>query len=200
MKYLGLVSLLVGAAACAIPASAGAQDYISATVSAVIQAQMEEACRAGAPAPPKTIDWATSTSQASLDGYFALTAQSDAKANRKVFAMNKSDVSWKDADGALPVEQIGPKLGTSKPDLKLMAFVVGGDGLSARGLWQATSNATPDKPVYYAVDFSGTPKSMWGTGAFRIWHMAIFSGEAPQLPAAYCHYKAASPWQAAGAQ
>ena len=195
MKYLGLVSLVMGAAVCVMPAPAGAQDYIAATVSAVIQAQMEEACRNGAPAPPKTIDWATSTSNASLDAYMALTAQPDKKAIRKIFAMNERDVSWKDADGAVPLDQIGPRLATSKPDLKLMAFVVGGDGMSARGLWQANAGDTPDKPVYYAVDFSGTPKSMWGTGAFRIWHMAIVSGDvAPQLPVAYCHFKSANPW------
>ena len=195
MKYLTFCSLAVGAAICLAAAPANAQDYISATVAAVVQQQLEEACRSGAPAPVKTIDWATSTSTASLDGYMALTAPLDEKAIRKIFATKQRDVSWKGADGALPIEQIGPKLATSRPDLNLLGFVVAGDGMSAKGLWQASWKDLPDRPVYYAVDFSGSPKTIFGGGTFRIWHMTIFSGEAaPPLPAAYCHYAVTTPW------
>jgi len=192
LKYFAFW-VLIGFTTYVVPAAVNAQDYISATVSAVVRAQQEEACRKGAPATPKTIAWATSTSNTSLDAYMALTVQSDEKAFRKVFAMKEKDVSWKDADGALPVMQIGPKLAMSKPVLTPIAFVVAGDGMSARGVWKASWKTTSD--TYYAIDFSGTPKMILGGNPFRVWHMTIFNGETPpSLPVAYCHYSTVNPW------
>lgn len=195
MKYSSLCSLLVGVAVCTLPAPAGAQSYIGATVAAAVQQMREDLCQKGIPAQAKVIDWATSTSNAALDGYWTLTPQSDTKTLRSVFAMKQKDVSWQDGNGTVPIAQVAAKIASPKPDLNLVAFVVAGDGLSARGLWQANGKDATDAPTYYAVDFNGQPKTMWGGGAFRIWHMAIVSGDtAPQAPDAYCHFGEAKTW------
>lgn len=156
---------------------------------------MEKACRAGTPASTKTIEWATSSSDIAMKAYLALTSKSGDGAFRKVFAMKKPDVSWKAPDGVVPVTQLGQRLDQPKPTLKQIAFVVAGDGMTARGIWAASWDEQPSKTAYYAVDFSGGHNDIWGGGGFHIWHLTILPGDRePVLPAAYCHYDPDQAW------
>jgi hypothetical protein len=109
--------------------------------------------------------------------------------------MKKSDLSWKAPDGTVAVTQLGARLDEPTPALKQIAFVVGGDGASARGVWEASWADQPGKTAYYAVDFAGGYPDIWGGGVFRIWHLTIFPGDQqPAVPAAYCHWDKDQAW------
>jgi hypothetical protein len=199
-----MMRLSVGVVACAVvvatmPAAVLAQAWIGAMVGNMAAADQraaeEKACRDGVPAKPKIVTWATSSSAASLAGYFALTAKSSAGALGKVFAMKKTDLSWKGPDGAVAVAQLGARLDEPTPALKPLALVVGGDGSSARGVWEASWDGQPGKTAYYAIDFAGGYPDIWGGGVFRIWHLTIFPGDQqPAVPAAYCHWDKDQAW------
>jgi len=197
---MGSKKVLATAALVALPASVSAQIWIGQVVGQMAasqrQAALEQACRAGTPASPKNIAWATTSSQAAMDAYVTLTPKSGDGQLRKAFAMNKADVSWKGPDGAsVPVTQLASHLENAEPKLKPIAFVVGGDAATARGIWEARWPEQSDRVAYYAVDFAGGPKNMWGGGAFHIWHFTVFPGDKqPATPAAYCHYDPDQAW------
>lgn len=160
------------------------------------EAAREAACRQGVSAPEKTQAWALSSSEAAMESYLQLGPNSKSSALGKVFAIKRQDVSWKGPDGAVVISQVPARLGNTTPRIDRVAFVVAGDGTSARGIWKATWADQPDRHAWFAVDFVGSPgKNMWGGGSYRIWHFTQFEGgEQPAAPAAYCHYDPDQAW------
>lgn len=190
----------MAAALAGLPASASAQIWLGQVVGQMVasqrEAQLEQACRAGAPASAKDAAWALSSSEAAMLGYLALTPKSGDGELRKVFAMKKTDLSWRGSDGvAVPIKQLSSHLERARPKLYPITFIVGGDALTARGTWEARWSGQPDRSEYYAVDFAGGLKNMWGGGTFRIWHFTVFpSDKRPATPAAYCHFDPDQAW------
>ena len=196
----------IGMAACAavLAASSGTawgQAWIGQVVGQMAAqqaaAQQEAACRQGVPASEKTQAWALSSSEEGMAAYLQLGPTSKSAARGKAFAIKRADASWKGPDGtAVPLVQVPARLEGTKPQLERTAFVVAGDGTSARGIWKATWADQPGRIAWFAVDLVGSPgKSMWGGGGYRIWHFTHFEGgEPPAAPAAYCHYDPDQAW------
>lgn len=183
---------------CGTSQTASAQAWIGAMVGNMVsqqaEAAREAACRSGTPASDKEIGKATVASAALMEGYFALTSKSKPAAFKKLFALKEVDVGWKDPDGSIPVLELGTKLDEPTPALASISFVVGGDAMTARGVWHATYADASLKPKLYAVDFTGGSGSMWG-GGWRIWHVTILPEESPPAPpAAYCHFDKDQAW------
>ncbi|MDH7975057.1 hypothetical protein QH494_22975 [Sphingomonas sp. AR_OL41] len=197
MRAKMMVAALLGAVAMT-PASAPGQIWIGQIAgemaSQAAAAARERACRAGVPASDKRIADATSAAATLMQGYFALSAKAKAGDFKRVFAMKVPDVSWKGPDGVVPIAALGALLDTPVPTLAPVNFVVGGDGMTARGVWRA-SYADGTRPgEFYAVDFTGGSGSIWSSG-WRIWHMTLVPGDqAPAAPAAYCHYDKDQAW------
>ena len=191
-KRIGIVLL---GAAMALPAPAVAQIWIGQIAGEMAgqaaAAAREQACRAGKPASDRRIAEATAGTAVTMQAYFALTSRAKAGDLKHVFAMKEADLSWKGPEGPVAVASLRVRLDTPVPALKPVNFVVGGDGETARGVWQASY---PDRPgEYYAVDFIG-PSSMWSSG-WHIWHMTVIAGDQPPAaPAAYCHYDKDQAW------
>ena len=182
-----------------MPGVVHAQAWIGTMVGNMVaqqrEAQMEAACRAGTPASDKNIAWATTSSEAAMANYLTLDTKSGDSQLRKVFAINKADASWKGPEGSVALADLPKHLDGAKPSLTKMSFVVAGDATSARGVWQANWPDNPDRHAWYAVDFTGQPQTMWGSGKFRVWHMTVFAGDKqPNPPAAYCHFDPDQAW------
>lgn len=179
---------------------AAAQAWIGAMVGEMAarqaEAQREEACRKGVPASEKVQAWALSTSDAAMAAYSQLSPKSKPSSLGKVFAMSKPDVRWKGHDGVVPINEVPARLGAISPALERTAFVVAGDGTSARGIWKATWSDQPGRVAWFAVDLVGNAGgTIWGGGGYRIWHFTQFEGgDSPAAPAAYCHYDPDQAW------
>lgn len=205
-KWGNMFKQKFGLAACAVTLAASSapafgQAWIGQVVGQMAAQQaaaaQEAACRQGTPASDKTQAWALSSSEEAMAAYLQLSPSSKPSALGKVFALKREDASWKGPDGTkVPLTQVSARLEGPKPKLERTAFVVAGDGTSARGIWKATWAEQPDRVAWYAVDLVGGPgKSMWGGGGYRIWHFTHFEGgEAPAAPAAYCHYDPDQAW------
>ncbi|MEI6484998.1 MAG: hypothetical protein WCO11_01895 [Sphingomonadales bacterium] len=187
-------------AATMIAAPAAAQAWIGTMVGNMIAQQQaaaaEAACKAGTPAAEKVQAFALASSEAAMAGYAALTPASKPTGLKTIFALKDKDVSWKDEGGPAPIPAFLAKLPASPASLTRVAFVVAGDGTTARGIWKVAVPGQPDANRWYAVDLKGAPgRNMWGGGEWRIWHFAQFSGaEPPPAPAAYCHWDPDQAW------
>lgn len=193
------VVMLIALAATVNTGRAQAQAWIGNIVGQMADAERanaeEAACRAGTPSSDKVVNYARESSQEALDAYQSLSTISPSRVMRRAFALKKPDVSWKNANGKVPITELGARLDEPKPLLTPTSFIVAGDGLSARGIWKATWADQPSRSEWYAVDFTGGPHTNLNAGTFRIWHMSIFPGEQePQKPAAYCHYDPDQAW------
>lgn len=193
-----LAAALLGSAVTATPAAA--QAWIGQMVGNMMAQQAaaaaEAACKAGTPASDKVQAFALSSSEAAMAAYTALGPASKPVDLKKVFALKDKDLSWKDEGGKQPIPAFLSRLDGKRVTLSRVAFVVAGDGTTARGIWKVAVPDQPDLNRWYAVDLKGSPgPSMWGGGAWRIWHFAQFSGaEAPPAPAAYCHWDPDQAW------
>ncbi len=187
-----VLSIAVALAAFGHASASHAQAWIGEMVGQIAAQeaarQREAACVAGTPAPDEEIARATAQSAALLDAYFALTSKSKRKDIGRVFELKKDDVSYKSVDGPVAVEALGAILDQPQPTLERQSFVVGGDGVTARGIW-AVVEPGGAPTGYYAVDFSVRAVS------WRIWHLTVLPADAvPAPPAAYCHYDPDQAW------
>jgi hypothetical protein len=187
-----MLSIVVSLAACGHAASSHAQAWIGQIVGDIAAQeaarQREAACVAGTPAPEEAITRATEQSAALLEAYFALTSKSKRKDIGRVFDLRRDDVSYKSLDGPVSVEELGAILDMPTPTLEPKSFVVGGDGMTSRGIW-AIAEPGEEPSGYYAVDFSVRAVS------WRIWHITVLPADAPPAPAAaYCHYDPDQAW------
>jgi hypothetical protein len=129
-----------------------------------------------------------------MSAYFALSSTSKPADLARVFAMKAKDVTWKGLDGAVPVTDLGARLDEPTPTLTPVSFIVGGDAMSARGVWTATPAQAGAPGLIYAVDFESQPNALLGF-SWRIWHMAVFTADdPPATPGAYCHYDPDQAW------
>ncbi len=181
-----VLSIAIALSALSHASSSHAQAWIGEMVGQIAAQeaarQREAACVAGTPAPDEEIARATEQSVALLDAYFALTSKSKRKDIGRVFDLKREDASYKSVDGSVAVDALGAILDQPKPTLERQSFVVGGDGLTARGIW-AVVEPGGAPAASYAVDFSVKVVS------WRIWHLTVLPADAaPAPPPAYCHY------------
>jgi hypothetical protein len=186
------------AACIACPGQAVAQAWIGQIVGNMAaqaeQARKEAACRAGTPASDKTIAQARAASGSLLEKYFSLSSRSRQSDLKKVFALNDADTSWKDENGIVPVTGLGSRLDEQTPTLAMTSFVVGGDGATARGIWEAHYSDPSLAHRFYAVDFTGGSGGWFG-GGWKIWHLTIAPQDRPpSAPAAFCHFDKDQAW------
>jgi hypothetical protein len=146
-------------------------------------AAFEAACLAGTPADAKYIAEDTVGAEKLMDAYFKLTAKSSSRDFKRVFATEKPDMSWVDANGPMSVDKLSAGPSETLPRRSRLAFVEAGDQKSSRAIW---SVATDSGTVYYAVDF--VYFHTWFDPP-EIWHMTITRGPTPPAtPHAYCHF------------
>jgi hypothetical protein len=154
----------------------------------------EKACRAGQPADPVEVTKAVAASEQLLTDYFKLNSKSKPAELRRVFALKLKDVSWKSAEGSVPVAELGARLDEATATMTTQSFIVGGDLESARGIYQVTVAGDNAKSMIYAIDFKNVPGAVFGY-AWHIWHMTVLSADqAPAPPAAYCHFDSDQAW------
>ena len=195
---IAATALLVGLALGAAPRQAAAQAWIGQMAGEMAARDAaiarEKACRAGQPAAPNEVTNATTKADALMGSYFALTSTSNGGAVGKVFDMKTTTTTWKSPEGAVAVTALGARLDAPTPKLTPVAFVVGGDAMTARGIWSASEADGGPVTAVYAVDFMAEPNLLYGF-SWRIWHMTVLAGgAAPTVPGAYCHYDPDQAW------
>jgi hypothetical protein len=175
---------MVLAISLAIPSAAQSQAWIGQMAGEMAaqqqQAELEAACRKGAPADPDDVKSSNRRAEKLMDAYFDLTSKSSLRDIQRVFAMGKPDVSWKDANGKVPIDQLGARLDEVSTKRTLVLSVVGGDNKTMRAIWSVGDGA--DK-IYYAADIV---VGNWISSS-AIWHMTV-SKTLPDTPPAYCHF------------
>jgi hypothetical protein len=175
---------IILAVSLAVPSPAQSQAWIGQIAGEVAaqeqQALQETACRKGAPADPSDVKSSNRRAEKLMDSYFALTSKSTKRDIQRVFAMDKPDMSWKDASGKVPPDQLGARLDETSTERTLVLSVVGGDNKTLRAIWSVGDGA--DK-TYYAADII---IGSWFE-APEIWHMTV-SPTLPDTPPAYCHF------------
>ena len=159
---------------------------------AQMAAAKEQACLNGQPAPAVDVSRAGIAANELLGAYFALDGRSNERAVYRVFSRD-GEATWTDASGAVAVTQLGERLDTPAPTLSLYHFVVGGDAMTARGVWSASGSAGMD--AWYAIDFIASP-NFWSGYTWRVWRMTVFPADRqPEAPGAYCHYDPDQAWR-----
>ncbi len=104
---------------------------------------------------------------------------------------------YSDLTGTVKFNQLGSALAGPAPDLNKLSFMVAGDAMSARGVWETKSGERVSG--YLAVDFKQTSPWPWRS-AWRIWRITVFPADQPPTPmGAYCHYDEATAWSLNGA-
>lgn len=151
-------------------------------------AQREAACMAGTPASPDEIAAETSRVGRVMAAYFALTPKASDHAIGRVFALNTNGAQWRDAGGPAPFEQLAGHLVPLAGTPVMSALVVGGDGLSARGLWTATPADPAAAPLVIAADFTTEGHMFDYARGVRVLRMAVLpAAQAPAPPTPFCH-------------
>lgn len=176
------------------PAPASAQAWIGQVVGQMAAEQAaaaaEAACQAGAPATPENIERAKADSATLLTGYFDLDSKAKPSALRKIFVLKEGALGYADASGLAEFGALGARLDAPTPTVDRLSFIVAGDALTARGVWEAKSG---DQIVgYYAIDFQNA--GIWGA-KWRISRMTVFPADRqPTAAGAYCHYDPGAAW------
>jgi hypothetical protein len=138
----------------------------------------EMACRRGAPADPDDVAKAHTRIEAEMQTFFALTSKSEPGEFEKLF--DSDNPTWRDANGAVPIAQLGAHMPATVAQRNLVVMVVAGDAHTARAIW---STAPADGGLYYAGDFVNHG---W-MGGWKMWHMTV-SATKPDMPPVYCHF------------
>lgn len=183
-------------AVCALAAAgpASAQAWIGQVAGNMAAQQAaaaaEAACQAGTPAAPKDIERANADVGPLLAAYFDLDASAKPAALKKVFALKAEGGGYADVNGPAKFDALGARLDAPTPTLNRLSFIVGGDAMSARGVWEAKAGDTV--VGYYAIDFLAT--GVWNPG-WRIMRMTVFPADRqPTAPGAYCHHYQTTSW------
>jgi hypothetical protein len=175
---------LAGALLVAGSGPAAAQAWIGQMVGEMAAqqaaAQRELECRKGAPADPSDVKAGNRRADKVMEAYFALTSKSTKKDIQKLFAMDQKDVSWKNENGKVPLDQLGALLDEASPTHARILSVVAGDILTTRAIWSVGEGADI---VYYGVDIMN---GNWLSDS-KIWHVSV-SKTQPDTPPAYCHF------------
>ncbi|MDQ0465587.1 hypothetical protein QO010_003376 [Caulobacter ginsengisoli] len=193
-----VAAVLAGCVVATAPVSASAQAWIGQVVGEMAAQQAaaaaEAACQAGTPPAAKDIERANADSATLLTAYFDLKSGAKSGALKKVFTFKEPTAGYVDVNGPVKFDALGARLDEPTPTLNRLSFIVGGDALSARGVWEARSG---DQIVgYYAIDFQQV--GIWGP-SWRIWHVTLFpADQPPAATGAYCHYYQSTPWSLKG--
>jgi hypothetical protein len=154
----------------------------------------EVACQQGEPPSEAQILNARSHADQLMSEYSRLTPTSQASDLSRVFNLRDFNSFWRDETGLVPLKQIPTHLRAPAPTLQPVSFIVGGDGESAHGVWQATSGGAGAKTTWYVAEF----RVLQGWNMFpgwKIWRMAIVQSDAPPaLPAPFCHLTPDASW------
>lgn len=142
------------------------------------QADMELACRKGAPADPDDVAKAHTRIEDTMQKFFALNANSNPRDVEDFF--DSHDPTWRDATGPVALDKLPAHMPAAAPQRTLQIMVVGGDTQTARAIWSTTP---ADGGVFYAGDFINHG---W-MGGWKIWHMTVSAAQ-PDMPGAYCHF------------
>jgi hypothetical protein len=153
-----------------------------------VAAQREAACMAGTPASATEIANETSRVGRVMAAYFALTPKAGEHAIGRVFAADTTGVRWRDAAGPASLDHLAEHLIAFSEPPVMTALVVGGDGLSARGLWTATSADVAKTQLVIAADFTVEGHMFDYARGVRVLHMAVLpASQAPAPPTPFCH-------------
>jgi hypothetical protein len=191
---------LAACVALTAPATASAQAWIGQMAGEMVAQQRaaaaEAACQSGTPAAAKDIDRANADSATLLAAYLDLGSGAKSGALKKVFNLKEPTAGYADVNGAAKFDALGARLDEPAPALNRLSFIVGGDAMTARGVWEAKAG---DQVVgYYAIDFQQV--GIWGP-SWRIWHVTLFPADRqPTAAGAYCHYDASTAWSLADPQ
>jgi len=187
MKACITYSALIGAVSVMLvwgDTPAAAQAWIGQVVGEAAAQQAaaarEAACRRGTPADPDDVKRSNRRADTVMEAYFALTSKSPKRNVTAVFATGKPDVSWQNADGKVPVSELGAQLDEPSPQHTKILSVVAGDNEKMRAIWSVGEGADT---LYYGVDIINGD---WLSSS-RIWHLTI-SSKQPDTPPAYCHF------------
>lgn len=195
MRTVKLIFLICGMAAAS---HASAQDLASTIVANMIGNMVaqnremkeadEQACKGGKPAEPKAVDRLKTSTQKTLNNYYKLTSKSSSLAIRSIFVTQYTEAIWRDANGRVSIWALGDRLDEAVPTLTPKSFVAGGDGASARGIWEANIPAQSD-PKYYGIGF------MKEGGTMRIIDfIELLPDRSGKLPEPFCHYDVGQKW------
>ena len=191
MRILKIAAAAMLILPCAGPAAAQFDPGTTAmlAVMAASQGAAEQACLEGRPLDPDRAADIDRRSQKRLDEYFAAIAASDASEVARLFIDHGRRASWTGPDGPLALKEIKDPYALARGTAPLVrkAFIAGGDGETARGVWSLTlhkpGDPTQTQTVEYAADFE-----LGAFGGYWLLHMHVFAGDgSAPLPTAYCH-------------
>jgi hypothetical protein len=168
--------MLLASTAGAIAHGGGYVQPITLDYGPAMQEEAELRCRQGEPADPDDVAKAHTRIETTMQAFFALNAGSRPSDFEDLFDSHMP--TWKDANGNVPIEQLGAHMPARPPERTLVTMVVGGDAQTARAIWST------DSGLYYAGDFINHG---W-LGGWKMWHMTV-SAAKPEPPGVYCHFK-----------